>query len=64
MYVQKLEENAPVLNKSLQEISATQRTDKYRAVAIKRNAITIIPRGNEHFQLGDMVYVISTTRRD
>jgi trk system potassium uptake protein len=60
MYVQKLEENAPIINKSLQEIADSNRTEKYRAVAIKRNDITIIPRGNEHFQLGDMVYVIST----
>ena len=60
MYVQKLEENAPIINKSLQEIADSNRTDKYRAVAIKRNDITIIPRGNEHFQLGDMVFVIST----
>lgn len=60
MYVQKLDENAPIIDKSLQEISISYKTDKYRAVAIKRNAITIIPRGNEHFQLGDMVFVIST----
>ena len=60
MYVQKLDEKAPILNKSLQEISVSSRTDKYRAVAIKRAGKTIIPRGNEHFQLGDMVYVIST----
>jgi trk system potassium uptake protein len=60
MYVQKLDEKAPILNKSLQEISVSHRTDKYRAVAIKRNAVTIIPRGNEHFQLGDTVFVIST----
>jgi trk system potassium uptake protein len=60
MYVQKLDEKAPILNKSLQEISVSHRTDKYRAVAIKRAGKTIIPRGNEHFQLGDMVYVIST----
>jgi trk system potassium uptake protein len=60
MYVQKLDEKAPILNKSLQEISVSHKTDKYRAVAIKRNDITIIPRGNEHFQLGDMVFVIST----
>jgi trk system potassium uptake protein TrkA len=60
MYVQKLDENAPILNKSLQEISVSHRTDKYRAVAIKRNAVTIIPRGNEHFQLGDMVFIVST----
>ena len=60
MYVQKLDENAPILNKSLQEISVSHRTDKYRAVAIKRNAVTIIPRGNEQFRLGDMVFIIST----
>ncbi|HEX7493115.1 MAG TPA: Trk system potassium transporter TrkA [Bacteroidales bacterium] len=60
MYVQKLDEKAPIINKSLQEISISNRNDKYRAVAIKRNAVTIIPRGNEHFQLGDMVFVIST----
>jgi trk system potassium uptake protein TrkA len=60
MYVQKLDKNAPILNKSLQEISFSHKTDKYRAVAIKRNAVTIIPRGNEQFQLGDMVFIIST----
>ena len=60
MFVQKLDENAPILNKSLEEISLTNKTDKYRAVAIKRNENTIIPRGNEHFQLGDLVFVIST----
>jgi trk system potassium uptake protein TrkA len=60
MYVQKLDEKAPIINKSLQEISLTHRTDKYRAVAIKRDGKTIIPRGNEQFHLGDTVYVIST----
>ena len=60
MYVQKLDENAPILNKSLQEISMTRNTDKYRAVAIKRDEKTIIPRGNEVFRLGDLVFVIST----
>jgi trk system potassium uptake protein len=60
MYVQRLAENAPILNKSLQEISTVYSSDKYRAVAIKRNDKTIIPRGNEQFQLGDMVFVIST----
>lgn len=60
MYVQKLDENAPIINKSLEELSITHSTDKYRAVAIKRNEKTIIPRGNEYFQLGDLVFVIST----
>ncbi len=60
MCVQRLEENAPIINKSLQEISMIHKTEKYRAVAIKRNGKTIIPRGNEQFSLGDLVYVVST----
>lgn len=60
MFVQKLDEDSPILNKSLEEISKTNKTDKYRAVAIKRNEKTIIPRGNEQFLLGDVVFVIST----
>lgn len=60
MYVQKLDEKAPIIDKTLQEISLSNRTEKYRAVAIKREGTTIIPRGNEQFHLGDTVYVIST----
>jgi len=60
MYVQKLDEKAPIINKTLREISVSHKTDKYRAVAIKRDGRTIIPRGNEQFKLGDLVYVIST----
>ena len=60
MYVQKLDEKAPILNKTLEEISVSRSTDQYRAVAIKRNEKTIIPRGKEQFQIGDLVYVIST----
>ncbi len=60
MFVQRLDEKAPILDKSLRDIAITNRTDKYRAVAIKRNDVTIIPRGNEVFKQGDTVYVIST----
>ncbi|MDP4221755.1 MAG: Trk system potassium transporter TrkA [Bacteroidota bacterium] len=60
MFVQRLDENAPIINKSLEEIAITSSTDKYRAVAIKRNDKTIIPRGSERFQHGDLVFVIST----
>ncbi|MBN2666210.1 MAG: Trk system potassium transporter TrkA [Bacteroidales bacterium] len=60
MYVQKLDQNAPIIDKSLMELASTTNTEKYRAVAIKRNDITIIPRGNERFRLGDLVFVIST----
>ena len=60
MFVQKLDEKAPILDKSLQEVAMSTRNERYRAVAIKRSGKTIIPRGNEQFRLGDMVYVIST----
>jgi trk system potassium uptake protein TrkA len=60
MYVQKLDDKAPIINKSLEEVALSNRTDKYRAVAIKRNDKTIIPRGKEYFRKGDLVFVIST----
>ncbi|MFZ2338464.1 MAG: Trk system potassium transporter TrkA [Bacteroidales bacterium] len=60
MYVQKLDQNSPIIDKSLMELAASTNTEKYRAVAIKRNDITIIPRGNERFREGDLVFVIST----
>ena len=60
MFVQKLDENAPIINKSLEEVAFSSKTDKYRAVAIKRNERTIIPRGKEQFRKGDLVFVIST----
>ncbi|HLN54440.1 MAG TPA: Trk system potassium transporter TrkA [Bacteroidales bacterium] len=60
MYVQKLDESAPILNKTLREVALSNHTDRYRAVAIKRNDVTIIPRGSEQFLPGDTVYVIST----
>jgi trk system potassium uptake protein TrkA len=60
MYVQKLDDKAPIINKTLEEISVYYRTDKYRAVAIKRHDKTIIPRGEEKFLPGDLVFVIST----
>ncbi len=60
MYVQRLDDDAPIINKSLAEIARTNKTDKYRAVAIKRNDKTLIPRGNEQFLSGDLVFVITT----
>ncbi len=60
MFVQRLDPHAPIINKTLEEIAMTRNTEKYRAVAIKRNDRTIIPRGNEKFTAGDLVFVIST----
>ena len=62
MYVQKLDEKAPILNMSLEDIYREFRTDQYRTVAIKRNNKTIIPGPGDVFQLNDMVYIISTKK--
>jgi trk system potassium uptake protein TrkA len=60
LYVQKLEKNAPVLDRTLEEVANSLGAIQYRAVAIKRNEMTIIPRGMEEFKEGDLAYVIST----
>lgn len=60
MFVQRLDENAPIINKSLREVAVIHKTDKFRAVAIKRKDKTIIPHGDEKFMAGDLVYVIAT----
>ena len=60
LYVQKLEKNAPVLNRTLEEVTNSLGSIKYRAVAIKRDEKTIIPHGREEFKEGDLAFVIST----
>ncbi len=62
LFVLKLDENAPVINKSLMEATENRLELDYRAVAITRNGETIIPRGNDVFQVGDLVYVITNKR--
>jgi trk system potassium uptake protein len=59
LYVIKLDENAPVIQKSLIDIAKKNIKLEYRAVAITRNGQTIIPRGCDQFQINDLVYVIS-----
>jgi trk system potassium uptake protein TrkA len=59
MYVLKLNEDAPIINKSLSELTEPDKPLEYRAVAITRNTRTIIPRGEDRFEANDHVYVIS-----
>jgi len=58
LYVLKLNEKALVLNKTLYEISKEKNID-FRAVAITRNGKTIIPGGNDTFELNDLAYVVT-----
>ncbi|MBN1187382.1 MAG: Trk system potassium transporter TrkA [Bacteroidales bacterium] len=62
MYVFKLDESAPIINKSLFDTTKKLDSFEFRAVAITRDGKTIIPRGPEKFQVNDMVYVISNEK--
>ncbi len=59
MFAIKLNEDAPIINKTLLETARELKNQDYRAVAITRNGKTIIPRGSDIFLPGDMIYVIS-----
>lgn len=60
MYVIRLDEDAPVINKTLRELAPGDNGMQYRAVAITRQAQTIVPSGDDRFEKGDLVYVISS----
>ena len=59
LYVLKLEENAPVIGKTLTEVTDSINEFDFRAVAITRNGQTIIPRGLDRFQVNDLAYVVT-----
>ncbi|MBS3807044.1 MAG: Trk system potassium transporter TrkA [Bacteroidales bacterium] len=59
LYVLKLEENAPVIGKTLTEVTESINEYDFRAVAITRNGHTIIPRGLDRFQINDLAYVVT-----
>jgi trk system potassium uptake protein TrkA len=60
MYVIRLDKDAPVINKTLRELAPGSNGNEYRAVAITRQAQTIVPSGDDRFEDGDLVYVISS----
>ena len=59
MYVIRLDEDAPIINKTLRDLTEMGMADDYRAVAITRDSHTLIPRGDEKFMLNDHVYVVT-----
>ena len=60
MYVIRLDEDAPIINKTLRELTPGDNGLEYRAVAITRREQTIVPSGDDRFEVGDLVYVISS----
>ncbi len=59
LFLIKLDENALVLNKSLNQVAQEYPQLDFRAVAIHRNSQTIIPRGDDMFRENDLAYVIT-----
>jgi trk system potassium uptake protein TrkA len=59
LFLIKLEENAPVINKTLNQIADEFPDLGFRAIAIHRNSKTIIPRGNDFFMKNDLSYVLT-----
>ena len=59
LFLIKLEENAPVIDKTLNDIVALYPHLDFRAVAIHRNSKTIIPKGDDMFKTSDLSYVIT-----
>ncbi len=54
----KIRENAPVLNKTFEELAYIE--SEIRAVAINRENNTIIPHGSDYVRAGDIIFFITT----
>ena len=54
----KVRKNAPILNKTFEELS--EENNHILVVAINRNNVTIIPQGSDNIQDGDIVFFITT----
>jgi len=59
LFLIKLDEKAPVVGKTLDEIASEFPLLDFRAVAIHRNSKTIIPRGSDTFEKNDLTYVVT-----
>ncbi len=60
MYVIRLEKEAPIIGIKLRELTPDRENLEFRAVAMTRHGKTIIPGGDDKFEVGDLVYVISS----
>jgi len=55
----KVGNSSTLANRTLIDVTHDRENQDYRTVAISRAGQTIIPRGNDMFQVGDMIYVIT-----
>ena len=59
LFMVKLESSAEILGKTIDEVDDQYRHIDFRIAAIHRRQNTFIPRGDDKFQIGDMVYVVT-----
>ena len=59
LFAIKLDQHAPIINKTLIESTNFSKGFDYRAVAITRNGNTIIPKGSDIFMENDLIYVVT-----
>lgn len=59
LFVIRLSENAPIKGMSLREAAKVINNTNFRAVAVSRNDVTIIPKGDDVLQVDDLVYIIT-----
>lgn len=59
LVVFRLEPTSPLLGCKLMDLSVDGSISEFRAVAITRGSQTIIPRGQDEFMEGDVVYIIA-----
>lgn len=59
LFLIRLDHNARVINKTLNEVAQMYPQLNFRAVAIHREGKTIIPNGNDSFRSNDLAYVIT-----
>jgi trk system potassium uptake protein TrkA len=59
LIVFRLEPTSPLLGRKLMDLATDGSVSEFRAVAITRGAQTIIPRGQDEFLEGDVVYIIA-----
>lgn len=57
----KVVEGSPIAGKQLQDIKEFERFT-FRLVAVNRTGVTIIPRGTDHIEVGDDIYISCLTK--
>ena len=59
LFMVKLESEAEILGKTVNEVMDQYEHIEFRVAAIHRRQSTFVPQGEEMFQVGDMVYVVT-----